>query len=148
LARKLFLTDDYSWERKAKEALLAIQIEKRYTKPEIFAMYCNKMYWGHYAYGVEAASQLYFAKSVKSLNLDEAALIAGLLQGNVRQSPYVNPEAALARRNYVLSRMATEGYITADAASAARKRPIVHLRRPGARAVGGAVFPRDRPGAA
>ena len=125
LARKLFLTDDYSWERKAKEALLAIQIEKRYTKPEIFAMYCNKMYWGHYAYGVEAASQLYFAKSVKSLNLDEAALIAGLLQGNVRQSPYVNPEAALARRNYVLSRMATEGFITADAAAAAKKRPIV-----------------------
>ncbi len=90
LARKLFLTDDYSWERKAKEALLAVQIEKRYTKPEIFAMYCNKMYWGHGAYGVEAASQLYFAKSVKTLTLDEAALIAGLLQGNVRQSPYVN----------------------------------------------------------
>jgi penicillin-binding protein 1A len=125
LARKLFLTDDYSWERKAKEALLAIQIEKRYTKQEIFAMYCNKMYWGHYVYGVEAASQLYFAKSVKSLTLDEAALIAGLLQGNVRQSPYVNPEAALARRNYVLGRMAAEGFITADAAEAAKKRPIV-----------------------
>ena len=125
LARKLFLTDDYSWERKAKEALLAIQIEKRYTKQEIFAMYCNKMYWGHYAYGVEAASQLYFAKSVKALNLDEAALIAGLLQGNVRQSPYVNPEAALARRNIVLSRMAANGYLTDDEAAAAKKRPIV-----------------------
>ena len=125
LARKLFLTDDYSWERKAKEALLAIQIEKRYTKQEIFAMYCNKMYWGHYTYGVEAASQLYFAKSVKSLTLDEAALIAGLLQGNVRQSPYVNPEAALARRNYVLTRMGANGYITADETAAAKKRPIV-----------------------
>ena len=125
LARKLFLTDDYSWERKAKEALLTIQIEKRYTKKEIFAMYCNKMYWGHYTYGVEAASQLYFAKSVKQLTLEEAALIAGLLQGNVRQSPYVNPEAALARRNYVLTRMAANGYIKPEEAEAAKKRPIV-----------------------
>jgi penicillin-binding protein 1A len=125
LARKLFLTDDYSWERKAKEALLAIQIEKRYTKQEIFAMYCNKMYWGHGAYGVEAASQLYFAKSARTLTLDEAALIAGLLQGNVRQSPYVNPDAALSRRNYVLTRMGAEGFITAEAAAAAKKRPIV-----------------------
>lgn len=125
LARKLFLTDDYSWERKAKEALLAVQIEKRYTKPEIFAMYCNKMYWGHGAYGVEAASQLYFAKPVRQLNLDEAALIAGLLQGNVRQSPYVNMAAARTRRNYVLGRMAAEGYITAEAAAAAKARPIV-----------------------
>jgi len=125
LARKLFLTDDYSWERKAKEALLAIQIEKRYTKQEIFAMYCNKMYWGHGAYGVEAASQLYFAKSVSQLTLDEAALIAGLLQGNVRQSPYVNMKEAVARRNYVLGRMAVNGFIAAEAAAAARERPIV-----------------------
>ena len=108
LARKLFLTDEVTLERKIKEWLLAIQIEKRYTKPEILTMYCNKMYWGHGAYGVEAASQLYFAKSVKDLNLDEAALIAGLLQGNVRQSPYVNMKAALSRRSYVLTRMAAE----------------------------------------
>jgi len=130
LARKLFLTDDYSWERKIKEALLAIQIEKRYTKPEILTMYCNKMYWGHYVYGVQAASQLYFAKDVKDLNLDEAAMIAGLLQGNVRQSPYVNPKAATARRNYTLDRMAAEGFITKDEAEAAKKRPIVTRGEP------------------
>lgn len=126
LARKLFpIGTDETPERKVKEILLAIQIEKRYTKPEIFTMYCNKMYWGHGAYGVEAASQLYFAKSVKDLNLDEAALIAGLLQGNVRQSPYVDMAAALKRRASVLGRMATEGFITAEDADAAKKRPIV-----------------------
>jgi penicillin-binding protein 1A len=124
LARKLFLTDEQTPERKIKEALLAIQIEKRYTKREIFTMYCNKMYWGHHAYGVEAASQLYFAKSVKDLNLDEAALIAGLLQLNVRQSPYVNMRAAVTRRNSVLTRMAAEGFISANDAEAAKARPI------------------------
>jgi len=126
LARKLFpIGDDETPERKVKEILLAIQIEKRYTKPEIFTMYCNKMYWGHGAYGVEAASQLYFAKSVKDLNLDEAALIAGLLQSNIRQSPYVDMKAALSRRSYVLSRMAANGFITNEEADAAKKRPIV-----------------------
>jgi penicillin-binding protein 1A len=93
-------------------------------------MYCNKMYWGHYVYGVEAASQLYFGKSVKDLNLDEAALIAGLLQGNVRQSPYVNMKAALARRAYVLDRMAEQHYITQADAEAAKARPIVTRGQP------------------
>lgn len=125
LARKLFLTDEKTWERKVKEALLAIQIEKRYTKEEIFTLYCNQMYFGHGAYGVEAASQLYFATSVRALSLEEAALIAGILQGNVRQSPYVNPEAARRRRNYTLDRMATEGFITPEAAATAKARPIV-----------------------
>jgi penicillin-binding protein 1A len=125
LARKLFLTDEKTWERKIKEAILAIQIEKRYTKTEIFTLYCNKMYFGHGVYGVEAASRLYFGKSAKDLSLEEAALIAGILQGNVRQSPYVNMDAALRRRNYALARMAEVGYITAEEAAAARKKPIV-----------------------
>jgi penicillin-binding protein 1A len=130
LARKLFLTDEVSLERKIKEWLLAIQIEKRYTKAEILTMYCNKMYWGHYTYGVEAASQLYFGKSVKDLNLDEAALIAGMLQRNVGQSPYVNMRAALARRAYVLDRMAENKFITPAEAEAAKKRPIVTRGQP------------------
>jgi penicillin-binding protein 1A len=125
LARKLFLTDDKTPERKIKEALLAIQIEKRYTKREIFTLYCNQMYFGHGVYGVEAASRLYFGKSAKNLNLEEAALIAGILQGNVRQSPYVNREAALRRRNYTLGRMAEVGFITAAEAEEAKKKPIV-----------------------
>ena len=125
LARKLFLTDDYSWERKIKEALLAIQIEKRYTKEEILTMYCNKIYWGHGAYGVEQASQVYFGKHVSELNLDEAAMIAGIIQGNRRQSPYENMEAAVRRRNYTLARMADEGFITDQDAQDAQGRPIV-----------------------
>jgi penicillin-binding protein 1A len=124
LARKLFLTDEKTWERKIKEALLAIQIEKRYTKREIFTLYCNQMYFGHGVYGVEAASRLYFGKSAKDLLLPEAALIAGILQGNVRQSPYVNMEAALRRRNYALTRMADVGFISAEEAENARKTPI------------------------
>src|SRR4051812_7799550 len=124
LARKLFLTDEKTWERKIKEALLAIQIEKRYTKREIFTLYCNQMYFGHGVYGVEAASGLYFGKSAKDLTLPEAAMIAGILQGNVRQSPYVNMDAALRRRNYTLGRMADVGFITPAEAEAARKTPI------------------------
>ncbi|MEO7273883.1 MAG: PBP1A family penicillin-binding protein, partial [Vicinamibacterales bacterium] len=124
LTRKLFLTDEKTWERKIKEAILAIQIEKRYTKREIFTLYCNQMYFGHGVYGVEAASRLYFGKSAKDLALPEAAMIAGILQGNVRQSPYVNMDAALRRRNYTLGRMADVGFITTAAADAARKTPI------------------------
>jgi penicillin-binding protein 1A len=125
LARKLFLTDEKTWERKIREAMLAIQIEKRYTKREIFTLYANQMYFGHGVYGVEAASRLYFGKSAKDLELEEAAMIAGILQSNVRQSPYVNMDAALRRRNYALTRMAEVGYITYDEAEAAKKKPIV-----------------------
>ena len=125
LARKLFLTDEKTWERKIKEAILAIQIEKRYTKAEIFTLYCNKMYFGHGVYGVEAAARLYFGKTAKDVSMEEAALIAGILQGNVRQSPYVNMDAAIRRRNYALGRMAEVGYITAEEAEAAKKKPIV-----------------------
>jgi len=125
LTRKLFLKDEKWWSRKIKEAILAIQIEKRYTKEEIFTMYCNQMYFGHGAYGVEAAAHLYFAKSAKDLTLEEAALIAGILQGNVRQSPYVNMDAALRRRNYTLDRMAEVGFITRVQADEAKKKPVV-----------------------
>ena len=124
LTRKLFLTDEKTWERKIKEAILAIQIEKRYTKNEIFTLYCNQMYFGHGVYGVQAAARLYFGKTAKDLTLEEAALIAGILQGNVRQSPYVNMDAAVRRRNYTLSRMAEIGYITQAEYEEARKKPI------------------------
>jgi penicillin-binding protein 1A len=83
------------------------------------------MYFGHGVYGVEAAARLYFGKSAKDLKLEEAALIAGILQGNVRQSPYVNRDAAMRRRNYALGRMADVGFITAVEADEAKKRPIV-----------------------
>ena len=125
LARKLFLTPEKSMERKIKEAILAIQIEKRYTKAEILTRYCNKMYFGQGAYGVEAAARLYFNKSAKDVDLDEAALLAGILQLPSRQDPVANPRNALRRRNYVLQRMAEERYITPTAAEEAKQRPIV-----------------------
>lgn len=124
LARKLFLTDEKTWERKIKEALLAIQIERRYTKREIFTLYCNQIYFGHGAYGVEAASRLYFNKRSKDLTLEEAATIAGIIQTPERQSPFVDMRRALRRRNYVLDRMAEEGYITMSMAAEATKKPI------------------------
>lgn len=132
LARKLFLTDEKTPDRKIKELILTIQIEKRYTKREIFTLYANQMYFGHGVYGVEAAARLYFGKSAKDVVLEEAALIAGILQGNVRQSPYVNMDAALRRRNYTLGRMAEVGFITATDADAAKKKPITLRGEPSA----------------
>ncbi|MGB2717892.1 MAG: PBP1A family penicillin-binding protein [Vicinamibacterales bacterium] len=140
LARKLFLTDDKTPERKIKEALLAIQIEKRYTKNEIFTLYCNQMYFGHGVYGVEAASRFYFGKAAKDVTLEEAALIAGILQGNVRQSPFVNMDAALRRRNYTLTRMAEVGYITSEQAEEAKKKPILIAADPSTHASAAPYF--------
>src|SRR5258706_10122449 len=114
-----------SVERKIKEIILAIQIEKRYTKKEIFTIYCNQMYLGHGAYGVEAASRLYFNKSNTQLSLEEAALIAGIFQTPERQSPFVDMKRATQRRNVVLQRMADERYITQAQADTAKLAPIV-----------------------
>jgi len=131
LARKLFLKPEKTLERKIKEWVLALQIEKRYTKPEIFTLYCNQMNLGHGAYGVEAAARVYFGKPVKDLSLGEAATIAGILQLPERQSPYVNQKWATQRRNYTLRRMAEEGFITEAQAEAARQKPIVLAGLPG-----------------
>ena len=130
LTRKLFLTDEKTWERKIKEALLSIQIEKRYTKNEIITLYCNQIPWGHGTYGVEAAARLYFNKRAKEVTLEEAALLAGIIQAPARHSPYVNPQNALRRRNYALSQMADAGFITAAQAEAARQKPVVTTGRP------------------
>jgi penicillin-binding protein 1A len=129
LARGLFPQEvgyeagDISLERKIKEAIVAIQIEKRYTKHEILAFYANQMYLGEGAYGVEAAARTYFGKSAKDVNLDEAATIAGLFQ-TWRNAPTVNMERAKRRQSYVLQQMADERYITQKEADEAMARPI------------------------
>jgi penicillin-binding protein 1A len=130
LKEQFGLTNEKSFERKLKEVMLAVQIEKRYTKREIFTIYCNQMYLGHGAYGVEAASRLYFNKSNKQLTLEEAALIAGIFQTPERQSPFVDPKRATQRRNVVLQRMADERYITQAQADAAKQKPIVTRGQP------------------
>jgi penicillin-binding protein 1A len=130
LARGLFAQEvgyeagDVSFERKIKEMLVAIQIEKRYTKHEILAFYANQMYLGEGAYGVEAAARTYFGKSAKDLNLDEAATIAGLFK-TWRNAPTVSMERAKIRQAYVLQQMADEHDITQKEADQAKARPIV-----------------------
>jgi penicillin-binding protein 1A len=119
-----FQIGDVSLERKIKEAIVAVQIEKRYTKREIFTLYANQMYLGEGAYGVEAAARTYFGKSAKDLTVDEAATIAGLFQ-TWRNAPTVNMDRAKRRQTYVLQRMAEEGYITKKEADEAAQRPIV-----------------------
>jgi penicillin-binding protein 1A len=136
LARQLFpetvgfRTGDLSLERKIKEAIVAIQIEKRYTKNEILTFYANHMHLGHGTYGVEAASRLYFGKTAKTVTLEEAAVLAGIFQSPARQSPFVNTEAATRRRNYALQRMADEGFITYEQATEAKNKPIVVRGQP------------------
>jgi penicillin-binding protein 1A len=133
LARQLFpesLGFERAWVRKLKEALVAIQIEKRYTKEEILTLYCNKVAWGYRTYGVEAASQLYFGKRARDLTLDEAATIAGMLPAPQRLNPFSNIEAARGRRGYTLDRMVDEGYITAQEGEEAKARPITTRGQP------------------
>ncbi len=136
LARDLFAEEigfvrgDKSPERKIKEILVAIQIEKRYTKREILTFYCNQTHFGHGTNGVEAAARLYFGKRAKDVTLEEAAMIAGIIQSPARQSPYVNRGAAKFRRDYTLQEMAENGYITQEEADAAKKKPIVTRGQP------------------
>ncbi len=125
LARNLFLSPDRSFYRKVQEALLAIQIERRFTKPQIFKLYANQIYLGHGAYGYEAASEYYFSKPAKKLKLEEAALLAGLPKAPQYYSPITHPDRALKRRNLVLNAMLEDGKITAAQAADARNRPIV-----------------------
>lgn len=97
LARNLFLSPDKSLHRKIQESLLAIQIERRFTKPQIFTLYANQIFLGHGTYGFEAASEYYFSKPAKQLTLDEAALLAGLPKAPGYYSPIVHPDRALRR---------------------------------------------------
>jgi penicillin-binding protein 1A len=130
LTRLLFLTPEKTYERKIKEIILAFQIEKNFTKEEIFTLYCNQIYFGHGNYGVEAASRFLFGKPVKDLTLPEAALLAGIPQNAPRLSPIHHPDRALARRNHVLERMAEEKYISREEADAARGEPLgLRLRK-------------------
>ena len=114
LAKNLFLSHDRTLERKFKEALYTIHLESRYHKNEILEMYLNTIYYGHAAYGIEAAAQTYFGKCAADLSLGEAALLAGLPKGPSYYSPHLNPEAAEQRQRTVLSQMVSAGFIDED----------------------------------
>src|SRR6201997_406968 len=125
LARNLFLSPDRSFHRKVQEAMLAIQIERRFTKPQIFTLYANQIFLGHGVYGFEAASEFYFSKPAKQLTLEEAALLAGLPKAPQYYSPIVHPDRALKRRNLVINAMLEDGKITAQQATEAKAKAIV-----------------------
>jgi penicillin-binding protein 1A len=128
LARNLFLSPDRSFHRKVQEAMLAVQIERRFTKPQIFALYANQIFLGHGVYGFEAASEFYFSKPARKLTLAEAALLAGLPKGPGVYSPINHPDRAMKRRNLVINAMLEDGKITAAQAEEARSAPVVlHL---------------------
>ena len=129
LARNLFLSPDRSFHRKVQETMLAIQIERRFTKPQIFTLYANQIFLGHGVYGFEAASEFYFGKPARNLNLAEAALLAGLPKGPGIYSPINHPDRAINRRKLVINAMLEDGKITATQAADARSAPLaLHLQ--------------------
>ncbi|HTI85525.1 MAG TPA: PBP1A family penicillin-binding protein [Alphaproteobacteria bacterium] len=130
LAKNLFLTPDRTIKRKVQEALLALQIEHRYSKNEILTLYLNRVYLGAGAFGISAAAQTYFDKDPRDLNLIESAVIAGLLKAPSRFSPARDVDLARRRASVVIARMHYDGYLTDAQARAAREAPIKLARQP------------------
>jgi penicillin-binding protein 1A len=130
LSRMLFLTPEKSFRRKFQELLLTIQIERQFTKPQIFTMYCNQVGLGGGSYGFAAASEYYFGKRVGSLTLPEAALLAGLPKTPTAFSPVLHPERALQRRNQVLLAMLENGKIKSKQYQEAKAAPLgLHVQK-------------------
>jgi penicillin-binding protein 1A len=131
LARNLFLSSEKTYGRKLQEIFLSTQIERRFTKEQIFELYANQIYLGHGTYGFEAGSEYFFSKHVRDLTLPEAALLAALPKGPEAYSPLRYPDRALKRRNLVLSEMQSDGKITARQEEAAKAAPLgLHLEAP------------------
>jgi 1A family penicillin-binding protein len=124
LVKTTLLTNEKSFTRKYKEVVLSMEMEQRYSKDQILQMYMNTIYYGQGAYGIESASETYFHKPAKDLTLEESALLAGLPQSPSRYDPNINPDAAKERRDYVLDRMAQQGYITQNVAAQTKAMPV------------------------
>ncbi len=124
LSRNLFLSPERHFSRKIQEAMLAMQIERHFTKEQIFTLYANQIFLGHSVYGFEAGAQYYFNKHAKDLKLEEAALLAGLPKAPVFYSPINFPERALKRRNLVINNMLEDGKITTEEAVRAKTTPL------------------------
>ena len=124
VAKNFLLTNEASFERKIKEAILAIRIERAFSKEYIAELYLNQIYLGHYSYGVAAAALNYFNKSLDELTIAECAFLAALPKGPNNYDPNKRYDEAIARRNWVLSRMREDGYITDEQAKAASEEPI------------------------
>ncbi|MGH9327846.1 MAG: penicillin-binding protein 1A [Terriglobia bacterium] len=130
LSRRLFLTPQKSFKRKIREAILAIQLERHFTKAQIFTMYCNIIPWGEGSFGVEAASERYFGKPIQELTLPEAAMLAGLPRNPTYYSPVRHPKRAIERRDEVLAAMLDNHKITTQQYWPALEAPLgLHLQR-------------------
>jgi penicillin-binding protein 1A len=123
-ARQLYLTRDKTWRRKLAEAFLTYRMEHEFTKQEIFALYLNVVFFGERAYGVAAAAETFYGKSLDQLSVAQAATLAGIVQLPSRYNPIVNPQFAKVRRTYVLRRMKELGYIDAPTAAAANAEAV------------------------
>jgi penicillin-binding protein 1A len=132
LAKNLFLTQERTASRKIQEAILALWLERNYTKDQILELYLNRVYFGSGAYGVEAAAQRYYGKSARNVSLAEAAVLAGLVQSPSRLAPNRNPEAAQARAQLVIAAMNELGYITPGMTKTALGAPAEPVRPSGA----------------
>ncbi len=130
VAKNFLLTNELSLERKVKEALLALRIERTYSKDKILELYVNEIYLGLGAYGVAAASLLYFDKSVHELSIPEAAYLAALPKAPNNYHPFRQRERAIERRNYVIDRMVEERYISAQEGEKAKREPLNVTPRP------------------
>jgi penicillin-binding protein 1A len=130
VAKNFLLTNEVSLERKIKEAMLALKMERTYSKEKILELYLNEIYLGLGAYGIAAASLIYFDKSVHELTVQEAAYIAALPKAPSDLNPYRQRERATDRRNYVLDRMIEIGYISPREGEAAKKTPLDIIARP------------------
>jgi penicillin-binding protein 1A len=119
LARNIFLTNTRTFGRKLREAILALALERRFSKDQILELYLNRVYFGGGAYGIDAASRRFFGHSAEELSLSEAAIIAGLVKAPSNYSPTADAEAAVGRASVVLNSMAEYGYITPSEAAAA-----------------------------
>src|SRR5206468_4983124 len=124
VVKSLLLTPERSYQRKIKEVLLSLRLERQFKKDEILYIYLNQIYLGSGAYGVAAAAQVYFSKDVQELTLPEAALLAGLPQAPSRTSPIHHAKRARSRELYVLERMQAAGYISADERETAARIPV------------------------
>ena len=129
LAKLIFLSPERKIVRKIKEVLLAVQMEHSLSKEEIFQFYLNQIYFGHGAYGVQAAAHIYFGKKVQDLSLPECALLAGMIKYPGGYSPFKHPKRATNRRRLVLKRMVSEGYIKPEEMKRALEEPVP-LERP------------------
>ena len=144
VAKNFLLTNEVSFERKIKEALLALKIERTYSKEKILELYLNQIFLGRGAYGVAAASLLYFDKSVNELTIAQAAYLAALPKGPSLLQPFRQHDRAIERRNWVIDRMVENGYITAQVGETAKKEPLNVVSRPtGAQIYAAEYFAED-----